>query len=87
MSIIYTLSQDVYHVYAEFEIKKNPTFLLWNVPSILLGWRMQLKRKINLENLPYKGHVCKYPFINRWKIRRNVREILNRNEMKKFTSW
>lgn len=23
MSIIYTLSQDVYHVYAEFEIKKK----------------------------------------------------------------
>lgn len=37
MSIIYTLSQDVYHIYAEFEIKKNPTFLLLNVPSILLG--------------------------------------------------
>lgn len=26
MSIIYTLSQDVYHVYAEFEMKKTPHF-------------------------------------------------------------
>lgn len=45
MSIIYTLSQDVYHVYAEFEIKKIPHFSFEMFPLSCWVEECSLKEK------------------------------------------